>query len=330
MQIVDRKFLNVTTPTCHASTIAFFQDKPVYAWFGGTREGLPDSAIYIQSGEKIATIGSEDAIPRWNPILFPSQLTNQLFLFVKAGAFCDRWSTFLYNISGIFDDDFDINKIRPQIIPAGVNGPVKTKCVEKNGFIYCGSSFETMIDWSSFIEKWSYDEDLGIVFYNRTSPLTVNKRVYSDPYGAKRLSLGIIQPSLWIDQNGDMNAFFRSSRGLGKIYHSVSTDKKNEVWRYPKPTKFDNPNSGIDTVYVNKKLFLVHNPSDTNRYPLVLSELDDKMSIQDEITITEEITLGETSYSNELSYPYIVYHKGQLHMVYTWGRSKIERVTISI
>ena len=35
MKITNREFLDVNTNTCHASTIAFHNDEPVFAWFGG-------------------------------------------------------------------------------------------------------------------------------------------------------------------------------------------------------------------------------------------------------------------------------------------------------
>jgi len=106
MKIESRKYLNVETSTCHASTSAYFKDEPVFAWFGGQREGLPDSTIYIQFGDKeeskVYIIGAGNNVARWNPILFPYQ--DRLYLFVKSGDFCDRWQTFLYDITDLDTD----------------------------------------------------------------------------------------------------------------------------------------------------------------------------------------------------------------------------------
>lgn len=329
MQIIDRKFLKVPTKTCHAATICFYQDKPVFAWFGSNiAEGAPDCAIYIQYNDKIATIGKDDQLPRWNPILLTHK--NKLFLFIKIGAFCDRWNSLIYDISDIFEDNFDIQKIIPQIVPAGINGPVKTKCIEKNGLIYCGSSVETIIDWSSYIEIWSYNKESdSLIFIERSSPLTVDKVMYNDPYYGRRMSNGIIQPSLWADKKGNMNAFFRSSRGLGKIYYSFSNNETNDIWYPPKPTHFENPNSGIDTVYLNGRLFLVYNSSDKTRYPLVIEELEDDMFTTIDRAVIA-IAPDKDCYSPEFSYPYLVENKGLLHLVYTRQRTAIEYCVISL
>ena len=143
--------------------------------------------------------------------------------------------------------------------------------------------------------------------------------------------MGIIQPSLWINRKGNLNAFFRSSRGLGKIYYSYSEDSIHELWSSPKPTKLSNPNSGIDTVYYNNRLFLVYNPSETSRSPLNVVELDeDTFEIIEEITIEKNVPESENAYSPELSYPYMIEHNGELHCVYTRGRSRIEYCVISV
>jgi predicted neuraminidase len=129
-----------------------------------------------------------------------------------------------------------------------------------------------------------------------------------------------------------MNAFFRSSGGLGKIYYSFSNNETNDIWYPPRPTHFENPNSGIDCVYTNdKRLFLVYNPSDKNRFPLVINELEDNMfTVIDEIVITEKIPEKEHTLTPELSYPYMIVNHGKLHLVYTWGRGKIEYCVISV
>jgi len=331
MKITDRQFLSVPTFTCHASTIAFYKDYPVFAWFGGSREGLPDSSIYVQYKDKIKSLGKNIKKAHWNPILF--NIGEELFLAYKVGEFCDRWTTFLINITDIENID-DLNTVPKQLIPAGLNFAVKTKPImnKHKDFIYCGSSVETREDWSSYIEIYTY-ENGKFIFKERSRPLTVEKQQYEYKhsfYGqVKAITQGIIQPSLWRDKNGVYNAFFRSSKGLGKIYHSYNNmDSVSTYWLDPLPTKLDNPNSGIDTVYFNDRLFLVNNPNDTYRYPLVIHELNDKFEIINEIVIREKV--DKTDCSPELSYPYMIEHNGKLHLTYTYGRKKIEYGVIEI
>lgn len=324
MKILNREFLKVSTPTCHAGTIAFYQDEPIFAWFGGLMEGAPDSSIYVQCRGKTHRFGGKDNVAKWNPILYCCN--DNLFLFVKSGQFCDRWNTFVLNISNIFDSNFDIYKVKTDILPAGLNGPVKTKPIDHKGLIFMGSSVETIYDWSSYVETYLYDTNSqSFVYVSRTSPLTTPKTSYNDPYGIRRNTLGIIQPSLWNDRNGNLNAFFRSSRGLGRIYYSHSEDASHELWENPKPTKFLNPNSGMDVVYKNGRLFLVYNPSDTLRFPLDLVELDEHtFEVIEEITIRDKVSESDKTYSPELSYPYVIDNNGKLHILYTYGRTKIE------
>lgn len=330
MEIIDRKFLDVETPTCHASSIAFHKDAPVFAWFGGRREGLPDSSIYVQYKGKVKSLGKTVNVAHWNPILFT--IKDELFLSYKIGEFCDRWLTYIINITDI-ENIKDLNKVKKQIVPAGLNFCVKTKPIVKDNLIYCGSSVETSFDWSSFCEIYSY-KDGEFEYFSRSRPLTVEKKIYEFEhllYGKiKTKTLGIIQPALWMDKDNYLHAFFRSSRGLGKIYYAV--DKG--IWTNPEPTCFDNPNASIDVVYIkddkddgdflphNYKIFLVHNPSDTYRYPLVLKELNENLDVIDELVIKKE-TEGKVR-TPELSYPFLIEYNKQLHLTYTYGRSAIE------
>ena len=334
MKILSRDFLDSKTDTCHAATISFYRDEPVFAWFGGTQEGNTDSSIYIQFKNEILCIGENHSVAYWNPILFTvdNKGEEELFLAYKRGEFCDRWQTYISNLSSIGDKDIKVPK--PQIIPAGLNFCVKTKPVfDSNRHIICGSSVETKDDWTSYIETYDYYNG-EFILDSRSKPLTVPKHkfVYHHPYHGKvsQITSGIIQPSLWFDKNNILHAFFRSSRGLGKVYHSQKNRSDYAVdWCMPHPIEhLDNPNSGIDTLYINEKLYLVHNPSDTFRHPLVLSELNNDFEVVDQIEIQYE-TKGGTS-TKELSYPYMVENEGKIHLVYTYGRVKIEYVTIEL
>lgn len=324
MEIKHREFLKSFTTTCHASTMAFYKGKPIYAWFGGSREGMPDCSIYIQGFGKTYDIGRQDQLPRWNPILY--QYKSKLFLFVKVGVFCDRWQTLIYDISKIDKECFDINKVNPYVLPSGLNGPVKTKPIIHNNKICCGSSFETIMDWTSYIEEYEV-KDSKFVFLDRSKPLIVPKQVYKDYYGNSRMANGIIQPALWVDKYNVLHSFFRSSHGLNKIYYSNS---KEGVWADPIPTNFENPNSGVDVVYTQDKLFLAYNPYSSSRIPLVVAELDDQFNVKETLVVRDGIDEKDVTYSIELSYPYLIENNGSLCLTYTYGRSKIEYVEILI
>ena len=330
MKIIERKFLNVTTPSCHAGTMAFYKNEPVYAWFGGVREGSYDCSIYIQCKDKIHIIGNQDLIPRWNPILFSHN--GQLYLFVKSGLFCDRWATQIYNISDILNDDFTIEEAKCQILPAGLNGAVKSKPIVYKGLVYCGSSVENILDWSAYCEIFKVNK--GVFEYvDRSRPLVVPKKIYNDAYFRTKQTMGIIQPSLWKDnlKQPTLHAFFRSSYGLGKIYYAFAHRNTSGYWSHwsnPVATNLDNPNSGSDTVYIDGHLFLAHNPSSVNRYPLVISELDENFNIRDQLVVQEKVE-GRTN-TAELSYPYLVSDGKNVYCTYTYGRSKIETVTLEI
>ncbi|MFA5313827.1 MAG: exo-alpha-sialidase [Methanomassiliicoccales archaeon] len=340
MKILERRFIDFDCPSqfpkrkpqsVHAASVEFLEDdEPYFACFGGIREGTPDVAIYVHHKGKNIIIGAEDDIPRWNPILF--NLNEKLYLIEKKGLFCDRWQTQIHDLTNV---DFSKGiswKSNIINIPAGLNAAVKTKPIIVNGLIYCGSSVETMWDWTSYVEVYSDLFDYKF----RSKPLTVAKKRYTSFCGTQNLTQGIIQPSLWYD-GVKMHAFFRSSKGLGYIYHSVCdsddqlTGQYFNGWSKPKATELENPNSGIDTVFYKDRLFLVYNPNKFVRMPLMVSQLDsNSFAVEDSLEVTKAASVEDGILTGELSYPYMVERDGKLHLVYTYGRTKIEYVVIEI
>jgi len=340
MNIVKQEFLPTLTRSVHAATVEIWNDHPVFAWFGGSREGGEDVAIYLHNlngKDETMSIGNRDGYPRWNPILFSHN--DSLYMFEKIGIFCDRWQTFVHDVTD-WTTDTPEKEIRAtaQTIPAGLNGPVKTRPVvvkegdecEDGEVVVCGSSVETFFDWTSYFEYYKVSNGEW-KFLRRSKPLEVKQKVsYRNPFnGRTQNSLGIIQPAMWVVQN-KVHSFFRSSGGLDSIYFY----EENSYLTDPVETNLKNPNSGVDVAQIGNRLFLVHNPDDKYRFPLVVSEIerwsDDTFTVVDEITIREKVNSEETCNSQELSYPYMIAHNNQLHLAYTYGRSKIEYVVIDV
>ena len=347
MKILERCFLPQPRMSVHAASLAYFNGHMVFAWFGGSAEGANDVCIYLYNlhgDNKMIVIGN-DNIPRWNPVLFT--VADRLFLAEKAGLWCDRWQTFFHDITDWPRDITDKEIMATaQMLPAGLNGPVKTKPLlefgtysdGKSGVITFGSSVETAYDWSSWLEFYYLTKSNKLEFLNRQGPFFIaEKPVYTDFNGATRRGLGVIQPSLWHDDSG-IHAFLRSSKPYGKIY---LVDKFSGEYGYenitsPAPTNFRNPNSGIDTVYFNKKLYLAYNPSSSCRYPLVVSEIERtkerglNFAVKEEVSIREKVTEEHAMFSPELSYPFMIEQGGKLHLVYTYGRRMIEYVVVGL
>jgi predicted neuraminidase len=177
----------------------------------------------------------------------------------------------------------------------------------------------------------------------RTNPIAVEEKFGYIQNGRSGVTLGIIQPALWLDkldahhnEYEDMdgiNAFFRSSNGLPHLYYAYVLG--GEV-HGPFKTNLPNPNSGVDVVQHDGRLFLVSNPSSILRNPLVIQEIkkisDTEWEVIDEVVIRKSIEEEDIKacISQELSYPYMVENDGKLHLVYTYGRSRIEYCIISI
>jgi len=336
MEILHREFLKSDTLTCHASTIAFYKDKPVFSWFGGAREGLADSCIFLQSDQVFKLSNTFPALnpmtqtnhfPCWNPILF--EIQDHLYLFFKVGTYCDRWQTMYLDISKVWDDKFNVPSDY-KWLNAGLNFCVKTKPIIHNGFVYCGSSVETFFDWSAFVEAYIYDNN-DFVFAYRSEPLSINhKTVNRALNGYLNITKGLIQPTLWQDQEQRFNVLLRSDSPDKKIYHSIIANN-NIMWSIPKPINtLNNPNSSIDVVFYEKNLYLVYNPVSNGRIPLVIDKLDDQFKTLDRLVISDQQDLTKEAITPEFSYPYMIEKDGKLHLTYTWGRKKIEYCIINI
>lgn len=89
-------------PEVHASTILSQGKRLLCAWFGGTKEGNPDTKIWIStrdipgpnsSWSESYPVASEAGLAHWNPVLFEVPDTKNILLFYKVGSPISSWST---------------------------------------------------------------------------------------------------------------------------------------------------------------------------------------------------------------------------------------------
>jgi predicted neuraminidase len=299
----------VGTAECHASTVlALANNEYLCAWFAGTREGNPDTAIWLsrrQAGswsppEQVAKVTQE---AHWNPVLFWD--AENIYLFFKVGLSPREWRT--YWMSRPLDV---IAWSQPQeLIPGdiGGRGPVKNKLIKlQNGDWLAPASIETNTVWDCFVDRSS---DRGTT-WQRSNLVPCDRSMFP--------GLGIIQPTLWESSSGNIHMLTRSN--AGSIYRSDSQDD-GQTWSHAYPTELPNNNSGIDLVRLDDgSLILAYNPVSKNwglTTPLKLIASKDNGGAWTEIFVLEDEP-------GEYSYPAIVKTNTGFAVSYTKQRQQIQ------
>lgn len=312
--VVSSEFIFTEAPfaSCHASTIAETPDGSlVAAWFGGTREGAGDVAIWSSRKEPGETtwsapvmIGDADGdldgddVPCWNPVLFQPKDGGPLALFFKQARTIPEWQ-------GVLQFSHDGGKTwgDRRVLPECFIGPVKNKPVElSDGTILCPTSTEHN-GWRVHFEF--------IPDFNKTWSRTEAINTKSEG--------GAIQPSVLFHRDGRLQAICRNRDGSGKLWQTWSEDE-GRTWSNLEPTTLPNPCSGTDAVTLaDGRQFLVYNHTNSKtggRDVLNAAVSDDGENWR----AVCELQHGR----GEFSYPSVIQGKdGTIHIVYTWRRKQI-------
>jgi predicted neuraminidase len=318
--VIENKFIYTTAPfaSAHASTIVDTQNgKLIAAWFGGKHEGNNDVTIWMSVKEKsgwskpvqIADGRHTDGVqyPCWNPVLFQAR-DGKLYLHYKVGKNPREWWA-MYKVS---TDDGSSWSTATRL-PDEFLGPIKNKPIQlDNGSILYGSSVETVTG-----NHWSIHMEMSDAQATSWKKILVE----SDTFQA-------IQPTIIKHANGSLQTLSRSKHNV--LVESWSNDN-GLSWSKITPTKIPNPNSGVDAATLPNNIhLLVYNPAVASkewwegRAVLKLAASADGVNWKD-------IHTFEQHDKGEYSYPAIVVGRdGSVHVTYTFNRTKIKYVKLSV
>lgn len=318
--------------SCHAATLLTLKDGGLLAaYFAGSWEGTPDTAIWVsrrtttgwQPPVKAADI---HGIPMWNPVLYRLPC-GTIRLFFKVGPDIPDWKTFF---ADSLDEGESFSAPR-ELVPGdetGGRGPVKNKPIRlKDGTILAPASTEKGGLWDAFVdiskdggETWQRSEKVPVrrVLLNQADLPQVIDRPY-DPYYL--FGRGMIQPTLWEDGEGIVHMLCRTT--TSRIFRSHSTDG-GRTWSLARDTGLPNNNSGIDLAQLEDgRLVLACNPRENlpgqfrgPRTPLTVSVSEDNGE-----TFTKLFDLENTA--GGFAYPAVLAEGNRVHIVYTWNRERI-------
>ncbi|MCI8517935.1 MAG: exo-alpha-sialidase [Hungatella sp.] len=314
--------------SCHASTLV--QTKSgviVAAWFAGTRESSPDTAIWTSrraDGKWEAPRKTADVrgTAMWNPVLFQKQ-DGTIILFYKVGERIPEWRTWT---AESHDEGATFTEPREMVCgdDSGGRGPVKNKPVRlKDGTVLAPGSLEGEY-WDCFVDISTDDCDS----WERSSLVPVRRasceyhrmhRPYDRHYVYGK---GILQPALWQDDKEQVHMLLRSTSS--RIFRSDSFDG-GHTWCVAYDTGLPNNNSGIDLVRRDSgELILVYNPRENlpgmfhgPRTPLTVAVSADNGAHFDRVLDLED-TAGV------FCYPAVICgQNGEILLTYTWNRENI-------
>lgn len=248
---------------CHASTLAVLAGGDVLvAWFAGSAEGAPDTAIRLarrRGGrwEPSRVVADVAPVAHWNPVLFAAP-GGDVHLFFKVGGRIPAWSTW----TSVSADGGETWSAPRELVPGdrGGRGPVKNPPVAcADGSWIAPASLEAG-RWTCFADV---SRDGGRTWH-------AGSPVPADP--GRWPGRGLIQPALWESEPGHVHLLARSS--AGRIARSDSGDG-GRTWTPARDAGLANPNSGIGLAQLGDgRLVLAHNPAGGDwgpRTPLVLS-----------------------------------------------------------
>ena len=307
---IQQEFIYETAPfpECHASTIVETgSGELLAAWFGGTREGALDVAIWgarSKDGKWSAPfeLARETKLSTYNPVLFYTK-DKTLWLYYKLGTHPTRW-----NGARMSSKDGGRTWSEKEYLPAGIFGPIKNKpYLLADGTILSGVSMETDYAWTAWVER-----------------STDNGRTWTrqGPIALPDVPRGVIQPTI-VPIGKKLRMFLRSTEKVGFIVYSDSKDG-GKTWSTAKLTNLPNPNSGIDAVALTDgRIVMIYNHTTKGRTPLniAVSKDGDRWSAP----------LALESEPGEYSYPAIIQAAdGKLHATWTWKRQRVKHAVIPL
>ncbi|WNQ13974.1 sialidase family protein [Paenibacillus aurantius] len=316
--------------SCHASTVITFPNGDLLvAYFAGSREGVPDVAIWCSRKTDGVwsppyKVADEEGLVHWNPVLFRKR-DGQVVLHYKVGRPIPEWFTRVI----VSDDDGKTWSEPAELVPGdriGGRGPVKNKLIELHDGSWLAPASLEGAGWRVFADlspdqgaTWQMSEQAPIV--RSTDDVPAEIRAKHMVRGA-----GLIQPTAWESEPGKVHMLMRSTAGF--IYRTDSNDG-GRTWSTCYKTYLPNNNSGIDLAKMEDgTLVLAYNPVGMYkgpRMPLLLSASTDNGETWEELLVLE----GDTKTyklpegTGEYSYPAVIAESNRIYVTYTWKRQRI-------
>lgn len=312
---------------CHSSSLVEMGEGKILAvWKGGLGEGKSNMNMPSKVGIWQARFDGKSWSPAekvhfeeksvvWNPVVCKSH-SGELLLFYRVGESPRSAVAFLRH-----SFDSGISWSEPEMLPAGILGPVKNKpLVLDDGTLICPSS----------MQAGSPDEVYrSTALWVDISPDGGRTWSKSGPLVPPNHSFGVIEPAVFFDKEKNLRIVCRDralrAGGQGFIWTAMSCDR-GHTWSALEKTSLPNPDSAMDVVDLGEGLLaMFYNHSFTDRFPLSIAISKDGGKTWEKKCDLEEKT-GEFPAA-------IRTEDGLIHVTYAYelesGQRRVKHVTIN-
>ncbi len=319
-------FKKEAVSSVHASAITAVADGELLAvWYGGSREGSRDVAIYgsrkIRSSEwtqpsrmisrtELARDTGRHIKKLGNPVLLSDGENNVWMFFVSTSI--GGWSTSSINLVISRDGGRTWSKARRLISSPFIN-------------------ISTLVKGRPFFYR---DGSIGLPAYHELAGKFAELiRVSRDGrvIGKARIAHGryTIQPSIVTFENNHLIAMMRNTDSIRDIVRAYSQNG-GRTWSSTVYTDLPNPDAAISMAGNEQFLVLVYNDIKWGRHQLSIAVSTDKGLNWKKRFQLESSGPGADGSKAEFSYPYLFRDKqGEFHLVYTWQRRRIAYVNFN-
>ncbi len=313
--------------SAHSSAICALPSGDMLAvWYGGTREGATDVALFtsrLKRGETKWTVPvlavdriiAQDELDRkikkvGNAVIFPDRTGTLWMVYVSVSM--GGWSGSALNVKTSLDEGQTWGASRRLTLNPFLN----ISTLVRNKPIYAS------------------DGRIGLPVYHELALkfpqilwITPGPRGTVQEYRMRNIAAetGLLQPTLVPLDDDRVLMLLRDGRPERRMHTAISDDN-GWTWSKAVPSELPNPDAAVDGLRLRDgRILLVYNHAQHGRENLRLAvSADSGRSWQAGPVL-------EAAAGREYSYPYLVEDRGgQIHLTYTWQRERIKHAAFNV
>ncbi len=293
------------------------------AWFGGTREGARDVAIYtarfrpgqkewstpvvITDRERTATQLHRHIRKLGNPVIYAAE-DGRVWLFyvtVSVGGWAGSSITVMYS---------DNNGGRWSRAERLVTSPfLNVSTLVKGSPISLDDGRLALPVYHEFINK-------------RGELLILTPEGHLESRHLMTETPAAIQPWIVPGTRTHARAFYRRAGDAPPRVLTNRTSNGGTEWDYIEPTDAPNPGAGVSVIRTHDgRLLMAYNPQESNRHKLSLAISSDGLHWER----VYDLENGQSE-DEEYSYPYLIRgNNNDYHLIYTWNRKRMRQASFN-